>query len=432
MNSAHSRSGRFSLLLLDDGEVLISDIACHYHLIPKCEETDEPLKTFVSRLAATARVGRVKVATRSIFFDSDDWRDPVVKIPISAIACVSLSRSSVSSLRIQNNGFASSFFSHSLPTSPQWKSPRRLSAEISHRRDMAQGRDVAQTSSSASSTTDSVVVDSKLVVFQRKDGVDHPYVEAQFEGHHVFTPLYTEGGVLEAELQSLKNINSVGSRRARESALRELVRERETQIPFDITLLQHGLAERAEVDYVAAAIYALSHAPGRVRVTSENLYFMPIHGDANRSVDRIPLHSLVSIRRLRHGCKNAALEIEYNTAVLSSTSSPSASNPFATLMLAFQTTEARENIFATLKRLGNKKLDIYGRNELDLALAKWRRGELSNYEYLMYLNFASGRSFNDLSQYPVFPWVLSDYTSKELDLENPEVFSRFEQTYWRP
>ena len=27
-----------------------------------------------------------------------------------------------------------------------------------------------------------------------------------------------------------------------------------------------------------------------------------------------------------------------------------------------------------------------------------------------------------LSQYPVFPWVLADYTSKELDLTNPHTF----------
>jgi len=33
-----------------------------------------------------------------------------------------------------------------------------------------------------------------------------------------------------------------------------------------------------------------------------------------------------------------------------------------------------------------------------------------------------GRSYNDLGQYPVFPWILNDYTSEELDLHNPAVF----------
>jgi hypothetical protein len=41
---------------------------------------------------------------------------------------------------------------------------------------------------------------------------------------------------------------------------------------------------------------------------------------------------------------------------------------------------------------------------------QWRAGQLSNFEYLMVLNKYSGRSYNDLGQYPVFPWVLANYT----------------------
>lgn len=32
------------------------------------------------------------------------------------------------------------------------------------------------------------------------------------------------------------------------------------------------------------------------------------------------------------------------------------------------------------------------------------------------------RSFNDLTQYPVFPWVIKDFTSPTLNLEDPSVF----------
>ncbi len=53
---------------------------------------------------------------------------------------------------------------------------------------------------------------------------------------------------------------------------------------------------------------------------------------------------------------------------------------------------------------------------------KWRDHEMSNFEYLMKLNTIAGRSYNDLSQYPVFPWILQDYTSEVLDLNNPEVY----------
>lgn len=53
---------------------------------------------------------------------------------------------------------------------------------------------------------------------------------------------------------------------------------------------------------------------------------------------------------------------------------------------------------------------------------KWRRGELSNFYYLMLVNTIAGRTFNDLTQYPVFPFVLSDYESKTLNLNDPKSY----------
>jgi len=37
---------------------------------------------------------------------------------------------------------------------------------------------------------------------------------------------------------------------------------------------------------------------------------------------------------------------------------------------------------------------------------------MTNFQYLMHLNTLAGRSYNDLMQYPVFPWILADYTSQ--------------------
>eukprot|EP00094_Tigriopus_californicus_P005213 TCALIF_05026-PB protein Name:"Similar to WDFY3 WD repeat and FYVE domain-containing protein 3 (Homo sapiens)" AED:0.04 eAED:0.04 QI:7/0.93/0.68/1/1/1/16/134/3650 len=53
---------------------------------------------------------------------------------------------------------------------------------------------------------------------------------------------------------------------------------------------------------------------------------------------------------------------------------------------------------------------------------RWIRGEISNFQYIMALNTLAGRSYNDLMQYPVFPWVVADYSSEELDLSNPATF----------
>jgi hypothetical protein len=40
----------------------------------------------------------------------------------------------------------------------------------------------------------------------------------------------------------------------------------------------------------------------------------------------------------------------------------------------------------------------------------------------MFINTLAGRTFNDLTQYPVFPWIISNYTDSELDLTNPKNF----------
>jgi len=38
---------------------------------------------------------------------------------------------------------------------------------------------------------------------------------------------------------------------------------------------------------------------------------------------------------------------------------------------------------------------------LIVYLQKWVQGEISNFQYLMQLNTIAGRTYNDLSQYPV-------------------------------
>uniref|UniRef100_A0A1B0CP51 Putative lysosomal trafficking regulator lyst n=1 Tax=Lutzomyia longipalpis TaxID=7200 RepID=A0A1B0CP51_LUTLO len=53
---------------------------------------------------------------------------------------------------------------------------------------------------------------------------------------------------------------------------------------------------------------------------------------------------------------------------------------------------------------------------------KWVNREISNFDYLMHLNTIAGRTHNDLSQYPIFPWILADYTSEILDLTDPKSF----------
>lgn len=58
----------------------------------------------------------------------------------------------------------------------------------------------------------------------------------------------------------------------------------------------------------------------------------------------------------------------------------------------------------------------------ETARESWKRRDITNFEYLMILNMLAGRSYNDLTQYPVFPWVLADYSSEVLDFNKSSTF----------
>ena len=48
-------------------------------------------------------------------------------------------------------------------------------------------------------------------------------------------------------------------------------------------------------------------------------------------------------------------------------------------------------------------------------MQRWLYGDISNFSYLMILNDLGSRSFNDISQYYVFPWTVINFTANKLD-----------------
>ena len=72
--------------------------------------------------------------------------------------------------------------------------------------------------------------------------------------------------------------------------------------------------------------------------------------------------------------------------------------------------------------LGSRLGTLFNSTPWIPIMKRWQKGEVSNFHYLMMVNTLAGRTFNDLAQYPVFPWILADYTSETLDLEDPATF----------
>lgn len=79
-------------------------------------------------------------------------------------------------------------------------------------------------------------------------------------------------------------------------------------------------------------------------------------------------------------------------------------------------------LYSFLPRSVPKQWPGRGIPNLGATTKAWQNRQISNFDYLMALNTFAGRSFNDLTQYPVFPWVLSNYKDASLDLSDARNF----------
>ena len=91
----------------------------------------------------------------------------------------------------------------------------------------------------------------------------------------------------------------------------------------------------------------------------------------------------------------------------------------STCLISFESVQERDEVFS---RLINLCVNVTKASSLKDVQTQWISGHISNFEYLMALNSFAGRTCKDLSQYPVFPWILSDYESQNLDLSSQSVF----------
>ena len=103
------------------------------------------------------------------------------------------------------------------------------------------------------------------------------------------------------------------------------------------------------------------------------------------------------------------------------------------MFFAFDSPSTRSEFHSVIRSLSLPRLSPFLgetasiRWSRDNSESLWLRGEMSNLEYLLHLNRLAGRSFNDLSQYPIMPWVIQDYTSPTINLGNPAIYRRLDR-----
>ena len=112
--------------------------------------------------------------------------------------------------------------------------------------------------------------------------------------------------------------------------------------------------------------------------------------------------------------------------------SPSAAEIFfvdqTNVFFNFKSADEKAYVCSLIQSFHPKNLIYYETNSPAEVLKqsgltqKWQARQISNFDYLMQLNTIAGRTYNDLTQYPVFPWVLADYESESIDLRDPKVY----------
>eukprot|EP00899_Mesostigma_viride_P026278 jgi/Mesvir1/6835/Mv09015-RA.2 len=188
-------------------------------------------------------------------------------------------------------------------------------------------------------------------------------------------------------------------------ALATIIKEHEDSLHFNPGWMVDE-KEQALVELVADRVTPLVAHPGRVVITCLRIYFQPFNVVSLAPVLFYELSNVESIMDRRYNLKEVGLEVFFRDRT--------------SAYFAFKNEKMRGVFHQTLvMQPGFIPERVKPLSEWTHA---WINNEISNFDYLMYLNREAGRSFNDLTQYPVFPWVLTDYTSKELNLSDPDIY----------
>uniref|UniRef100_A0A8D1FDK1 Protein FAN n=1 Tax=Sus scrofa TaxID=9823 RepID=A0A8D1FDK1_PIG len=185
-----------------------------------------------------------------------------------------------------------------------------------------------------------------------------------------------------------------------------ILQSRLARTSFDKNRFQ-SVSEKLHMECKAEMVTPLVTNPGHVCITDTTLYFQPLNGYP-KPVVQITLQDVRRVYRRRHGLMPLGLEVFCTEDDLCSD-----------IYLKFYEPQDRDDLYFFIATYLEHHV---AERTAESYMLQWQRGHLSNYQYLLHLNTLADRSCNDLSQYPVFPWVISDYCSTELDLSNPGTF----------
>ena len=137
------------------------------------------------------------------------------------------------------------------------------------------------------------------------------------------------------------------------------------------------------------------------KTTKDNNYYV-----------RLYFHKINIILKRKYYFKDVALEIYYENN--------------KSYFFIFNEEKERDSMFEKVNNYNifkdikppeiNGKFNIHyymDLSDISKIIEKWENNSISTFQYLMWINILGSRSYRDLSQYPVFPWILNNYLQNQ-------------------
>lgn len=347
---------RFNLLLLEYGEHFYEDVSVYCLPLPSSTRT-------IQQCDSLKVQGRLKVCSRSLIFEPNDITKPIVRYCFK--------------------NFTEIPKSYSLPALDLKHCMFETSGFISY----------------ACSSIIEMKVNNKIAPYKQVD-------EVVDNGRVLFSLLHSDAMSLISKVDAVIQIYNIQQTQGVNSASKIKLPYNTTAITssFDTSLLvdfHETLLLEAPIPMKKVSPMVLN--PGSIMITDRRIYYIPANiNNVDETVQTIEISKIQRVYCRRYLLRPVGLELLMRDGV--------------SWLFCFEETSVREHVYALI----NEHPRLNKKSKMSLAdyTAKWQKKEITNFEYLMYLNYEADRSVNDITQYPVFPHVIQDYTSKSLDLKS--------------
>ncbi|XP_045459120.1 protein FAN-like [Melitaea cinxia] len=329
---------RFSMLLLEPGEIYFEDYSCTMNMIKM--KTECGLQ------------GRLKLCSKSLVFEPIDWVNPLIKLHFKECTAIDT---------IQNKN---------------------------------------------SNESNMIQVKVKQYSEMLEENILAPYKFVYESMDFFFKFDFASADECLHQMQQLLRASTLHAPE-HNSMVATILHSRYTRMVFD-PIMMEDFTEKIICEFQTEKISPLVRHQGKLALTPTTLYFQPFSNVENSPILKMKLEHMRRIYKRRFLLRQVGLEIYC-----------SEESSVCHIYLAFQSERERDRAHQILEESPNIALERVHIEEMTL---QWQNGVVSNFDYLMYLNCLADRSKNDLTQYPVFPWVIADYTSEILDMESAQTF----------